>query len=210
VFYYRYENCQIFPQQFARPRVRRAERECGRGMQGRDRRGAAAAWDGGCLNVRFGWLGTQFLDYVQLQQALVSRGSARSRSTASSELRQPAAQLAQFRVSFVAEQACAIGVRLSDSALRRRLDRRPTRPQGRRNPQQGPPVPPGNDRAARLAAQRTSAVTPDGRLEVAFWVRNIENKAYKTFAFDGSSFQETTIYFVGDPRTYGGTISFTF
>jgi hypothetical protein len=41
-------------------------------------------------------------------------------------------------------------------------------------------------------------------------VRNIENKAYKTFAFDGSTFQRTTIYFVGDPRTYGVTATVTF
>jgi iron complex outermembrane receptor protein len=43
----------------------------------------------------------------------------------------------------------------------------------------------------------------EGQVEFATWVRNLENTPYKTFAFDGSSFQSTTIYFVGDPRTYG-------
>ena len=38
-------------------------------------------------------------------------------------------------------------------------------------------------------------------------MRNLENKAYKTFAFDGSTFQATTIHFVGDPRTYGVTVT---
>jgi outer membrane receptor protein involved in Fe transport len=38
-------------------------------------------------------------------------------------------------------------------------------------------------------------------------VRNLANKAYKTFAFDGSTFNNTTIYNVGDPRTYG--VAFT-
>jgi hypothetical protein len=41
-------------------------------------------------------------------------------------------------------------------------------------------------------------------------VRNLENSAYKTYAFDGSTFQQTTIYFVGDPRTYGGDVTVTF
>jgi iron complex outermembrane receptor protein len=52
---------------------------------------------------------------------------------------------------------------------------------------------------------------PDNtRFELAFWVRNLTNKAYKTFAFDGSTFQNTTIYFVGDPRTFGGSLTFNF
>jgi outer membrane receptor protein involved in Fe transport len=52
--------------------------------------------------------------------------------------------------------------------------------------------------------------TPDGRLEIAGWVRNLENSAYKTYSFDASTFQQTTIHFVADPRTYGGTVTVTF
>ena len=51
---------------------------------------------------------------------------------------------------------------------------------------------------------------PDGRVEVAGWVRNVANLAYKTYAFDASTFNATTIYFIGDPRTYGGTVTVTF
>ena len=51
---------------------------------------------------------------------------------------------------------------------------------------------------------------PSGRFEIAGWVRNMANKAYKTFAFDASTFNQTTIYFVGDPRTYGATLNITF
>ena len=49
-----------------------------------------------------------------------------------------------------------------------------------------------------------------GRFEIAGWVRNIANQAYKTFAFDANTFNETTIYFVGDPRTYGGSLTINF
>ena len=48
------------------------------------------------------------------------------------------------------------------------------------------------------------------RFELALWVRNLTNKAYKTFAFDGSGFQRTTIYFVGEPRTFGGSLTVNF
>jgi outer membrane receptor protein involved in Fe transport len=51
---------------------------------------------------------------------------------------------------------------------------------------------------------------PGGQIEIAGWVRNLTNEAYKTFAFDGSTFNATTIYFVGDPRTIGGSVVFNF
>jgi len=41
-------------------------------------------------------------------------------------------------------------------------------------------------------------------------VRNVEDKVYKTFAFDVSSFLNTTISFVGEPRTYGLSVTTTF
>ncbi len=49
-----------------------------------------------------------------------------------------------------------------------------------------------------------------GRFEIAGWVRNFTDEVVKTFAFDGSTFTDTTIYFVGDPRTYGLTVSLNF
>ncbi len=57
---------------------------------------------------------------------------------------------------------------------------------------------------------RLSWRTPNGRIELAAWIGNIENTAYKTFAFDASSFRKTTIYFVGDPRTYGVSLVVNF
>ena len=57
---------------------------------------------------------------------------------------------------------------------------------------------------------RLSYQPAGGRFEIAGWVRNLADESYKTFGFDGSTFNETTIYFVGDPRTYGGTVSIFF
>ena len=58
---------------------------------------------------------------------------------------------------------------------------------------------------ARLAYR-----TPDGRIEVAGWVRNFTDESYKSFGFDASTFNNTSIYFVGDPRTYGLSLNLNF
>ena len=50
-------------------------------------------------------------------------------------------------------------------------------------------------RAARLTGCTTCGSRyrpPDGRIEIAGWVRNLTNQSYKTFAFDASTFNETT------------------
>jgi outer membrane receptor protein involved in Fe transport len=51
--------------------------------------------------------------------------------------------------------------------------------------------------------------TPTSNIEVAGWVRNLEDTVYKTFAFD-ASFSRQTLNFVGDPRTIGFDVTFTF
>ncbi len=57
---------------------------------------------------------------------------------------------------------------------------------------------------------RLSWRTPSGRIELAGWIRNIADRPYKSFAFDASTFQRTSIYFVGDPRTYGVSLVVNF
>ena len=53
---------------------------------------------------------------------------------------------------------------------------------------------------------RLSYRLPDDRMEIAGWVRNLTDTPYKTFAFDASTFNNTSIYFVGDPRTIGASV----
>jgi outer membrane receptor protein involved in Fe transport len=57
---------------------------------------------------------------------------------------------------------------------------------------------------------RLSYVTPDESIEVAAWIRNVEDRSYKAFSADLASFQATTLHFVGDPRTFGVTTSIRF
>jgi outer membrane receptor protein involved in Fe transport len=48
---------------------------------------------------------------------------------------------------------------------------------------------------------------PGGNIEIAGWVRNFTGTVYETFAFDASAAFNAIISLVGEPRTYGGTIS---
>jgi outer membrane receptor protein involved in Fe transport len=58
---------------------------------------------------------------------------------------------------------------------------------------------------ARLAYR-----TPTGNVEVAAWVRNIDDRVYKNYAFDASFFTNVTINFPGTPRTIGMDVIITF
>jgi iron complex outermembrane receptor protein len=45
--------------------------------------------------------------------------------------------------------------------------------------------------------------TPNDRIELAVWVRNLTNEVYRNDAIDLSRFQQSVLYAIGDPRTYG-------
>jgi len=58
---------------------------------------------------------------------------------------------------------------------------------------------------ARLAFR-----TPDEKIEVAGWVRNLTNEAYIVDAFDVSQSFASLWYVIGTPRFYGLSVSYTF
>jgi outer membrane receptor protein involved in Fe transport len=52
--------------------------------------------------------------------------------------------------------------------------------------------------------------TPTQNVELAGWIRNVEDEVYKNFAFDASRFTGITINFPGEPRTFGVDVVVTF
>jgi outer membrane receptor protein involved in Fe transport len=170
------------------------------------------------VNVRFGWLETQFLDFVQIQQAVVSRSGAQviiNRELQNSG--NPLLNSPRFKVSITAEQTIPLGkygylVPRYDGAWSDTTYYDATKGRGLPNTQNINPLPEYTiaQKPFWLHNFRLGYRTPDGRVEAALWIRNIENTAYKTYAFDASTFQLTSIYFVGDPRTYGATVTVTF
>ena len=170
------------------------------------------------ISERFGWLESQFLDYVQLQQATIGRGGAQI--TINRELNNsgnPLLNSPEFKVSLVAEQAIPLWhwgylIPRWDSTWTDTTYYDASKGRGIPNTLGVQYLPKDTiaQQAFWLHNVRLGYRTPDGHLEAAFWVRNIYNTSYKTYAFDASTFAGTTIYFVGDPRTYGGSVSITF
>jgi len=52
--------------------------------------------------------------------------------------------------------------------------------------------------------------SPEGTIMVTGWVRNLTNEVFKVFSADVTTFQRTIINFVGEPRTYGLSVAYTF
>jgi len=220
LFYYNYENYQIFiAQQFAGGgpefvilNANNAE------VYGAEIDAVVRPWDGGFLNVRFAWLETQFLDFLQLQQERVQVGGLQFivnrelQNTGNPLLNSP-----QFKVSFTAEQAIPLGkygflIPRYDGVWTDDSSYDATNGRGIPNNQNVQYLPKHaiGQRAYWLHNLRLAYRTPDGRFELAGWVRNLEDTPTKSYSFDGSTFLRTTIHFVGDPRTYGVTATVTF
>jgi len=62
-------------------------------------------------------------------------------------------------------------------------------------------------RAYWLHNVRLGYRSPDGRTEVALWMRNVTDEVYKTLAFNAAVAASLVGNLVGDPRTYGVSLS---
>ncbi len=221
-FYYDYTDYQIFiAQQFAQSSpefviINANDAE----VYGAEIDAVLRPWLGAFMNVRFGWLETQFLDFVQIQQEVITDPDIAGFVTVNRELQNtgnPLLNSPRFKVSLTAEQTLPLG---RWGSLTARYDGvwtdttyyDATGGFGLPNEDNVHPLPPDTiaQPAFWLHNLRLSYRLPGGRLEVAGFVRNLENTPYKTFAFDGSTFNGTSIYFVGDPRTYGGALVVNF
>lgn len=169
------------------------------------------------LNANFGWLESEFIDFVQIQlrQQTIGDQAITLRSVIQNSghrlLNSP-----QFKLSLTAEQEIQLGrfgklVGRWDGAWTD--DRFFDATSGRGVPNnQDILILPENTigQKANWIHNLRLAYQPTDRVELAAWVRNLTNENYKTFAFDGTTFRETTIYFVGDPRTYGISLAVHF
>ena len=51
---------------------------------------------------------------------------------------------------------------------------------------------------------------PESTVEVAFWVRNLTDQRYRSYAFDASTFSNIILNFVGEPRSMGVDLALRF
>ena len=221
LFYYSYVNYQIFTArqflggtpEFVILNANNAE------VYGSEVDAVVRPWLGAFWNVRFGWIESQFLDFQQEDQFLVQGGGTgvpirlKERQASGNQL----LNSPRFKVSMTAEQTIPLA---SYGSLTFRYDGVWTdttyydategRGLGDQDGQKFLPDDTIGQPSFWLHNLRLAWRAPSGQIEVAGWVRNLTNEAYKTFAFDGSNFQSTTIYFVGDPRTFGGSVAINF
>ena len=57
---------------------------------------------------------------------------------------------------------------------------------------------------------RFAYITPGRNIEIAGWVRNLTNVAYRLDVVDTVRFRRALLYAMGEPRTYGVTLSARF
>lgn len=174
---------------------------------------------GTMLQIRFAWLESQFLDYTQIQVERRSFGFG-NQIVINNEIQatgNPLLNSPEFKISLTAQQTVPLG---RMGSLTARWDGAWTADTNYdATESRGIPDFDGNQflpkhtigqRAYWQHNLRLGYSTPNGQVEIAGWVRNVEDKAYKAFAFDASSFNGTTIYAVGEPRTFGGSLTTTF
>ena len=175
-------------------------------------------WPGSLFEARGSWLESRFVDFVSQQVVRKNVGGTAVTlireidSTGNRLLNSP-----QFKVSFTAEQAIPLG---KYGAIIPRYDGVWTSEnffdatEGRGVPNtEGEFLVPEHTFAQKpfwLHNARISYAPPSQNPIVSFWVRNIEDKAYRTLGADATAFLGTTLHFIGDPRTYGVDVVFTF
>jgi outer membrane receptor protein involved in Fe transport len=219
-FFYRYQDYQLFTaQQFSggQPEfviLNADEAE----VFGAEIDAVLRPWTGGFAQVRASWLESQFLDFVQNQQAVIVVSGAQV--TVDRELNNtgnPLLNSPRFKVSLTLEQSLPLG---RWGTLTGRWDGvwtdttyfDATKGRGIPNVDNIAFLP--DDTIAQrpfwMHNLRLTYAPIGGQVQMSGWVRNVTNETFKTFAFDASTFSRTSIYFVGDPRTYGGSLTVTF
>jgi outer membrane receptor protein involved in Fe transport len=175
-------------------------------------------WEGGLLDIKFAWLEGEFLDFVQTQ--LRDRQIGFSIQQIQTEVDNSGNRLLnapRYSVTLTLQQAFPLGRFGSMVARWDGTWKEVTyfdASEGRGGPNKDGIFILPKDTIAQEAFWihnlRLAYHTPDESIEVALWMRNVENRTYKSFAADVTAFQKTTLYFVGDPRTYGVTTSIRF
>ncbi len=169
--------------------------------------------------VRFGWLESQFLDFVnEIETVAPGTPTAPARSVVQvvnyRGNRLPSSP--EFKVSAAIEYPFDFG-RYGTLTPRYDIDWTddiffdPSDGRGvpKLTGEQLPPYTVGQKAYAQHHI-RLAWTSEDGNLSIAGWVRNLTDVRYKTSAFDASVFADVVLNFVGPPRTGGFDVTLNF
>jgi outer membrane receptor protein involved in Fe transport len=176
--------------------------------------------DGLVLTGRLGWLETQFLDFtnqVYRSKLVPGQGGLPTTLTLPVLVDYSGNQLInspRLKSSFAAEWTIDLGrwgavIPRYDFAWTDDIFFDPSEGRGSPDPFGDFPLPEltTGQRAFWLHNARLAYRTPAGNMEIAAWGRNLTDNVYKTFAFDASTFSNVVINYVGEPRTWGISLS---
>jgi iron complex outermembrane receptor protein len=228
-FYYRYENYQIFlfsdsaavaePPTLEIVNAKQAENF------GVELEGALLPLQGWAphllsglrLSANFSWLHGEYLNFTTFRK--VREGTTESANIPLDYSGKRLQNSPEYKVSATAEWTFDLGrfgyliprydVNWSDDVF---FDPN----EGRGSVNQADPTQPAlipyaiGQKAYFLHNVRLAYRTPSANVEVAGWIRNVEDQVYKNYAFDASQFAHLVINFPGEPRTIGVDISYTF
>lgn len=172
-------------------------------------------FDGLKLETTVGWLRSQFLDFTQTQRGLAGMGVPTQETIDFSG--NPLINSPEWKVVIAAEWRLDFGrygavIPRYDAVWTDDIffDASGGRGIPNANGVQNLPEYAIGQRAHWMHNIRLAYQAPGGHLEFAGWIRNLEDKVVKTYAFDASRFSQVVINFVGEPRTYGFSFSFKF
>jgi outer membrane receptor protein involved in Fe transport len=172
-------------------------------------------WEKLKLNLRFGWLESEFVDFTNTR--IFDGGAGKNIAAVVDFSGNRLPNSPRFTVSGVVDWAFDLG---RFGQIIPRYDFTYTddvffdAEEGRGNIRfTGENVLPEftiGQRAYILHNMRLTYLVPSGNIEIAGWIRNIRDTRYKTFAFDASQFSQLVLNNVGDPRTFGVDLKVTF
>ena len=219
LFYYSYRDYQIFTtqQNFGNPIVFVTINANNAEVYGAEVETVLRPFEYTKLDVRFSWLESQFLDFVQSNEQLSSIPGTSFIVNNTQNSGNPLLNSPRFKVVLFAEQKLPLGslgelTLLYNGTWTDDVFFDPTGGQGIPNilgEQILPELTIGQE-AFWLHNLNLTWRSEDGVLEAGVWVRNLTNEVYRTFGFDATSFSNTSVHFVGDPRTYGSTFTMRF
>ena len=168
-------------------------------------------FDGLRLSTAISWLRSEFLDFTQ-----VSRDSGGTTGQPTIEVRDysgnPLINSPEWKVVLTGEWAFDFGrygtvTPRYDGVWTDDVFFDPTEGRGRDRTLPEYAI---GQRAHWIHNLRIGYQLPQGQLEVAAFVRNVTNEIVKTYAFDATLFSGSVVNFVGEPRSYGMSVSFKY
>jgi len=222
-FHYSYENFQVFtsqtdpsaPPSFVILNAPDVE------LFGSEIETTIKPWEGGVFSAKFAWLEGEFLEFSRSQFVNTpDPEDATQNVVTQADLDSSGNQLLnapQFTISLSVQQTIPLGRYGSltprwDGVWKDDTFFDPTEGKGfpNRDFQEFLPDKTIGQEAFWLHNLLLTYRSPEGTIMVTGWVRNLTNEVFKVFSADVTTFQRTIINFVGEPRTYGLSVAYTF